>query len=185
MGGDSILSIQVVARAAEAGIDVTPRLMFQHQTIAELAAQIAAAGTLRTTKESDELEPVSLDQRQLNELAKSSGEIEDVYLLTPTQQGMLFHSLAEPDSGVYMTQLVCELRGGVEIEAFQAAWQTVVSRHQSLRADFAWEVGAEPVQVVRREVEVKLSCEDWRGFSRERQDELLEEFLRRDRRARF
>src|SRR5829696_6378643 len=49
MGGDSILSIQVVSRAAEAGIDVTPRLMFQYQTIEELGAQIVAAGTLLRT----------------------------------------------------------------------------------------------------------------------------------------
>ncbi len=185
IGGDSILSIQVVSRAAEAGIDVTPRLMFQHQTIEELAAHVVAAGTLRTTTESDELGPVSLDQQQLHELEKSGAEIEDIYPLTPTQQGMLFHSLAEPDSGVYMTQLVCELKGGIDEEAFQAAWQMVFSRHQSLRADFAWEISAEPVQVVRREVELKLSCEDWRSFSRERQDEFLEEYLRRDREEGF
>ncbi|HSE19187.1 MAG TPA: amino acid adenylation domain-containing protein, partial [Pyrinomonadaceae bacterium] len=181
-GGDSILSIQVVARAAEAGIDLTPRLMFQHQTIAELA-QVALRRATESTPE-DPL-PVNLDQQQLDGLAKSGGEIEDIYPLTPTQQGMLFHSLADRGSDVYMTQLVCELKGGVNVEAFQAAWQTVVSRHQSLRADFAWELGAEPLQVVRREVEVKLSCADWREFSRERQDELLEEFLLWDREQGF
>ena len=182
IGGDSILSIQVVSRAAEAGIDVTPRLMFQYQTIAELAQ---VTGTLRTTAESDEPRKIYLDKRQLDELEKSGGEIEDIYPLTPTQQGMLFHSLAEPDSGVYMTQLVCELSGGIDEEAFQAAWQMVVSRHQSLRADFAWDVCAEPVQVVRREVEVKVSFEDWRSLGREQQDELLEAYLRRDREEGF
>ncbi|HVG07844.1 MAG TPA: amino acid adenylation domain-containing protein [Thermoanaerobaculia bacterium] len=37
LGGDSILSIQLTARAQEAGLRITPRLLFQHQTIAELA----------------------------------------------------------------------------------------------------------------------------------------------------
>jgi acyl-coenzyme A synthetase/AMP-(fatty) acid ligase/aryl carrier-like protein len=38
LGGDSILSIQVVARAHEEGVHISPRVLFQHQTVAELAA---------------------------------------------------------------------------------------------------------------------------------------------------
>ncbi|MEO5330729.1 MAG: amino acid adenylation domain-containing protein [Magnetococcus sp. YQC-5] len=37
LGGDSILSIQIVARARQAGLTLTLRQIFQHQTIAELA----------------------------------------------------------------------------------------------------------------------------------------------------
>ena len=184
MGGDSILSIQIVVRAKEAGIYLTPKQLFQHQTIAELAQ---VTGTLPEAREStsEEPGPVKLDQQQLEKLAKFGGEIEDNYPLTPTQQGILFHSLSEPDSGVYTTQLVCELRGGLDEEALQAAWQTVVRRHQSLRADFAWDVWTEPIQVVRREVEVKMSREDWTQFSHERQEEFLEGYLRRDRERGF
>ena len=179
MGGDSILSLQVVARAREAGIELTPKQLFQQQTVAELARVV---GTLRRAENSrpEGVGLVELDERHLKELARG-GRIEDIYPLTPTQQGMLFHSLSEPASGVYTTQLVCELKGRLDEEAFQAAWQVVVRRQQSLRADFAWEVGAEPVQVVRRAVEVKLRREDWRSHSREVQEELLEEYLRRDR----
>ena len=43
LGGDSILSIQVVARATRAGLAVTPRLLFEHQTIGELAAVLDLA----------------------------------------------------------------------------------------------------------------------------------------------
>src|SRR5207244_8849038 len=37
LGGDSILSIQVITQARQAGIQITPRQMFERQTIAELA----------------------------------------------------------------------------------------------------------------------------------------------------
>ncbi len=39
-GGDSIQSIQVVARATQAGLRLTPRQMFQYQTIADLASVV-------------------------------------------------------------------------------------------------------------------------------------------------
>ncbi|MGG1205736.1 amino acid adenylation domain-containing protein, partial [Brevibacillus formosus] len=44
LGGDSILSIQIVARANKAGIHLTPKNLFDHQTIAELA-KVAGHGT--------------------------------------------------------------------------------------------------------------------------------------------
>ncbi|HEX7154408.1 MAG TPA: amino acid adenylation domain-containing protein [Thermoanaerobaculia bacterium] len=43
IGGDSILSIQVVSRANQAGISITTRQLFEHQTIAALAAQARQA----------------------------------------------------------------------------------------------------------------------------------------------
>ena len=42
LGGDSILSIQIIARANQSGLRLSPRQLFQYQTIAELAL---AAGT--------------------------------------------------------------------------------------------------------------------------------------------
>src|SRR5262249_6910712 len=41
LGGDSIMSIQLVSRARAAGLHITPRAVFQHQTV---AARAAAAG---------------------------------------------------------------------------------------------------------------------------------------------
>ena len=43
LGGDSIVSIQLVSRARRAGLSMTPRLVFQHQTVAALAAAAGAA----------------------------------------------------------------------------------------------------------------------------------------------
>ncbi len=46
LGGDSILSLQIIARARGAGVHFTPRQLFQHQTIAELAAVAGIATTM-------------------------------------------------------------------------------------------------------------------------------------------
>ncbi|HXU44303.1 MAG TPA: condensation domain-containing protein, partial [Thermoanaerobaculia bacterium] len=47
LGGDSILSIQIISRAGQAGLHLTARQVFQHQTIAELAAVAESAPTVR------------------------------------------------------------------------------------------------------------------------------------------
>ncbi|UOZ02729.1 non-ribosomal peptide synthetase [Amycolatopsis sp. WQ 127309] len=47
LGGDSILSIQIVARAVAGGLRITPRMVFEHQTIAALAAAAETAPVVR------------------------------------------------------------------------------------------------------------------------------------------
>ena len=44
LGGDSIVSIQLVSRARRAGLSITPRAVFQHQTVAALAAAAGGGG---------------------------------------------------------------------------------------------------------------------------------------------
>jgi non-ribosomal peptide synthase protein (TIGR01720 family) len=44
LGGDSMLSIQIVARAKEVGLQLTPKQIFQHQTVAALAQLAQGAG---------------------------------------------------------------------------------------------------------------------------------------------
>jgi len=47
LGGDSVLAIQIIARAGEAGLQLTPAQLFQCQTIAELAAVLSANAMLQ------------------------------------------------------------------------------------------------------------------------------------------
>ncbi|WP_437628160.1 phosphopantetheine-binding protein [Sorangium sp. So ce1151] len=51
LGGDSILSLQVVSRAKQAGLRRTARQMFQHQTLAELAAAAGVASAAEAEEE--------------------------------------------------------------------------------------------------------------------------------------
>ena len=111
--------------------------------------------------------------------------IENIYPLSPMQQGILFHSLYAPVSGVYVVQLSCVMRGSLNIAAFERAWQRVVERHAILRTAFVWEGLDEPLQVVGERVKLPLIQHDWRGLKSAEQEEQLESFLKADREGGF
>ncbi|HSE19642.1 MAG TPA: condensation domain-containing protein, partial [Pyrinomonadaceae bacterium] len=128
---------------------------------------------------------VNLNERQLAQIQRTSGPLEDLYPLSPMQEGMLFHSLYGPDSSIYTTQLVGELNGPLNEDIFELAWQAAADAHAVLRTGFEWNAVEEPIQFVRRTVKVRLEREDWRSFGREAQEEKLETYLRQDRERTF
>src|SRR5215213_2141848 len=107
--------------------------------------------------------------------------VEDVYPLAPTQQGVLFHNLYDPGSAMYFEIITWTIHGEVDIPAFTKAWQSVVGRHPILRTSFVWEGLDEPLQVVRKHVQLPLTYEDWRGLDPEVQQQKVEEFFARER----
>lgn len=108
--------------------------------------------------------------------------VEDIYTLTPVQQGLLFHVLADPASEMYVEQGVSTLRGEVDDAAFERAWRRVLERHTALRTGFLWKGLSQPVQVVYRNLEVPLVRHDWRGLSDGEQAARLEAGVKSDRR---
>ena len=126
-----------------------------------------------------------LSQAELDGLLGSERGVEDVYPLSPMQEGMLFHALYAPESGVYVGQFGLVLEGTLDAGALERAWQGVVARHDALRASFAWEGVPHPVQVIRREVEVPFRWADWRGLDDAEQQAHLERYLEADRAAGF
>ncbi|MDY7076525.1 MAG: amino acid adenylation domain-containing protein [Chloroflexota bacterium] len=115
----------------------------------------------------------------------SMKNVEDFYPLSPMQQGMLFHSLFAPESGVYVEQTGCTLRGNLDVPAFQRAWQRVVDRHPILRTAFVGEGLKEPIQVVHREVQLPVEQQDWRTLSTLEQEARLEDSLQAERKCGF
>ncbi|WP_342381799.1 non-ribosomal peptide synthase/polyketide synthase [Myxococcus stipitatus] len=114
-----------------------------------------------------------------------SDNLEDLYPLSPLQGGMLFHAIAEPGQGLYFNQLVCELRGRLDVRAFEQAWRGVMAAHPVLRTALVWDDVDEPVQVVLREVDLPLRLEDWRDLSPEAFEARLTAFLEQERREGF
>ncbi len=120
------------------------------------------------------------------ELNKTNRQnIEDIYPLSPMQEGMLFESLYAPDSGVYFEQITCILTGNLDIKTFEQAWQHVVARHTIFRTAFLWESLSQPVQVVYRQVNVTVETYNWRDLSTQEQQQQLEAFLDSERQKGF
>jgi amino acid adenylation domain-containing protein len=111
--------------------------------------------------------------------------IEDLYELSPMQQGMLFHTLYAPESEIYFEQLLCILCGKLNFPAFQQAWQQVVARHPVLRSSFYWEEIEKPLQMVSKQVELPWVELDWRNLTADEQQQNLEDFLEGDRQKEF
>ncbi|HYW71143.1 MAG TPA: amino acid adenylation domain-containing protein, partial [Pyrinomonadaceae bacterium] len=196
LGGDSILSIQAIARANRAGLPCALRQLFQHQTIDRLAGVIdsAAARLSADSQEQNSAAPRQLAPADLQRAiaqVKVAGDseatdkdIEAVYFLSPAQEGMLFHSLYGNEAAVYILQLSCTFRG-LNLAAIQSAWQAVVERHAVLRTAFVWENITQPVQVVSRRVQLPWRELDWRDLSGPAQTERFETYLQDDRNCGF
>ncbi|WP_339383843.1 non-ribosomal peptide synthetase family protein [Fortiea sp. LEGE XX443] len=119
--------------------------------------------------------------QQLETFEMGMQNVEDFYPLSPMQQGLLFHTLSAPDTGVYFNQLVCTLFGQLNIPVFEKVWQQVIQRHAILRTCFRWQGVKEPIQVVLRQVQLPLKHYNWQGLSSTEQQENLAAFLETDR----
>ncbi|HEX6290913.1 MAG TPA: condensation domain-containing protein, partial [Herpetosiphonaceae bacterium] len=112
LGGDSILSIQIVARATEAGLRITPRQLFEYQTIAALAAVVDSA-------------PVVIAEQGL-----VTGDVP----LTPIQRHFFERNL--PDVHHFNQSIVLEAEEALDPALLAQAVQYLLVHHDALRLRF-------------------------------------------------
>ncbi|MGY2403239.1 amino acid adenylation domain-containing protein [Pseudomonas sp. SDO5271_S396] len=105
-----------------------------------------------------------LNPAQLESLPLVADAVEDIYSLSPMQQGMLFHTLYEQAAGDYINQIRVSAEH-LDVARFQQAWQATVQAHDVLRSGFFWEGQLEwPCQVVYREAQIQVEELDWRAM---------------------
>ncbi|MGH3520223.1 MAG: amino acid adenylation domain-containing protein [Haloechinothrix sp.] len=115
LGGDSIVAIQLVARARQAGLTITAREVFRQRTVAALAK---VAGRTVDSARTVELEEAALP-------------------VSPLQEGFFFHArFDEQASDLYVVQEVFDLAGDVEPARLRRTLQGLLDRHPLLRAGF-------------------------------------------------
>ena len=187
VGGNSITSIQVASRAYAEGLSITPRQIFRYQSIAALAEAIDAQEPTATPVypptdgRTDAAQIPNLDRRRLESLGVTASLIEDVYPATPLQAGLLFHTLSEPNSGVYVMQHRYWIEGDIDVDAFRRAWQAIADAHPIFRTSFAWDGLPTPHQLVHRRVELPFDYADWLAFGDLERQERLSDLLAEER----
>ncbi|WP_415835688.1 amino acid adenylation domain-containing protein, partial [Corallococcus soli] len=128
----------------------------------------------------------ALSQPSLDTVLRQAGsDVEDVYPLSPTQQGMLFHALLSPDSSTYFLQLSWTITSALDVPAFLRAWVACLQRHTILRSSFHWEGLPTPLQVVHSRVELPIEQLDWSDLSASEQQSRLEQLLLQDKQRGF
>lgn len=108
--------------------------------------------------------------------------ITDFYPLTPMQSGMMFHTLLDPDSGVYFEQFTYEMKGPIDVDAYRAAWEKTVARNAILRASVHWEGLNEPVQAIHGDAAPEFTIVDLRDIAdKAEQKSRIETYIHEDR----
>ncbi|SDH74503.1 Phosphopantetheine attachment site, partial [Pedobacter terrae] len=114
LGGDSIITIQVVSRARRAGIEIQPRDVFQHQTIAELAG---AAGNQKPRQENQADRPLTGTVRML-----------------PVQQFFFEQQFANPNH--YNQDVLLAIDKNISEQVIEKACTELVEMHDALRLSY-------------------------------------------------
>ena len=115
LGGDSILSIQVVAKANQAGLRLSPKHIFQRQTIAELAAIAGQEGI-----------PQAEQGLVLGETP-----------LTPIQHSFFEQEIIERDH--FNQSILLETKTPIDAETLERAVERLLVHHDALRLRFVKE----------------------------------------------
>ncbi|MEM7801318.1 MAG: condensation domain-containing protein, partial [Chloroflexota bacterium] len=112
---------------------------------------------------------------------KKLENVADIYPLAPTQAGMLYQTLSEPDGAVYFEQAGYLLTGPLQVELLKEAWRQVILRHAPLRTAYVWDGLDDPLQVVRKAVDLPFEQLDWRDRPEATWTEAREAFTRDER----
>ncbi|MDO6428906.1 amino acid adenylation domain-containing protein, partial [Thalassotalea sp. 1_MG-2023] len=173
LGGDSILSIQLAARGAVEGINFTLEDIFEHDTVASLAAAIGSEQINESS--SRDSEPFEL----IGEVIRTqlSDDIEDAYPVSQLQQGMLYHSLLLEGKGIYHDIIHYRCTQSFNEVHLHEALAIITERHPVLRTEIALDTFEVPLQLVYRHAEPKLDVIKIKNSDQE----TLDEWLRNER----
>jgi amino acid adenylation domain-containing protein/non-ribosomal peptide synthase protein (TIGR01720 family) len=150
LGGDSILSIQAIAKANQVGLRLTPKQIFEHQTIAQLAA------TADTTPQ----------------IQSEQGLVTGSVPLTPIQHSFFEQNFPEPHH--WNQALLLELRQTLDPKLLQQAVQHLLEHHDALRLRFQPEVNGWQAINAGSDKEAPFTWLDLSTMSEEKQKAVIE-----------
>lgn len=179
LGGHSLLAVRLSEQLRQLGYRLDVRTIFRATTLAEMATYLVAAPALSdestgtdaldhsaidpaTTRITpDQLPLLQLDQTQIDsivaEVRGGVSNIQDIYPLSPLQEGILFHHLLTPEQDPYLLRTIMTFDSRAALDDFLQALEVVVARHDILRSSLHWQDLPAPVQVVERKIQLVVN----------------------------
>ncbi|MDQ1352272.1 MAG: hypothetical protein QG657_2578, partial [Acidobacteriota bacterium] len=168
---------------------------FKQETIAALAgnflSELKHIIAFCSAKEYSERTPSDFTYKELTierlqQLLDVYHDVEDIYPLSPMQEGMLFHALVDPSSHSYFQQTAFRLQGELDIPLVEKSLNELVNRHDVLRTAFVHKDTKRPVQVVLRNRPVDFYYRDISYISDGDEKEVfVREFKTKDKKRSF
>ncbi|WHS62761.1 non-ribosomal peptide synthetase [Pseudomonas sp. G2-4] len=172
LGGHSLLAVSLIERLREQGLNADVRSVFSAPSLRELAQAVANAKDqtfqapanlipAACTALTPEMLPlVTLTPAQLERLVTAvpggAANIQDIYPLAPLQEGILFHHLLGHEGDAYLMRSMLDFDNRQCLDAFIAAVQAVIDRHDILRTAVHWDGLPQAVQVVQRQARLTV-----------------------------
>ena len=166
---------------------------FKPGTIKTLAQAYEAALKSMITfcvgRKKRELSPSDLTYKglsipQLDALSRQY-EIEDIYTLSPMQEGMLFHALQAPSSSSYLEQISYRFLGELDPAAVEKSLKELGQRQNILRTAFVHEHYARPLQVILEDRQVDFCFQDIQSMDSSQKETFIKDYQARDKRNTF
>jgi amino acid adenylation domain-containing protein len=171
LGGHSLLAVQLIERLRRRGLGMSVRTLFDTPVLSALAQSLGQHRDVAVppnviTPETTALTPsmlplIELTQADIDRIVEQVpgglANIQDIYALSPLQDGILFHHLLASQGDPYLltTQLAFDDR--TVLDRYMHALQQVVNRHDVLRTAFVWQGLSTPAQVVWRHAPLSVT----------------------------
>ncbi len=171
LGGHSLLAVKLMAQLRRAGWGANVQTLFSTPTLSALAQAMSAQGEVDIPENrilpggasiTPEMLPLAmLSQPEIDavvaQVPGGVANVQDIYALSPLQEGILFHHLLAERGDPYQLSAVLRFDSRARLDAWLAAMQQVIDRHDILRTAFITQGMSSPVQVVWRKAELALS----------------------------
>jgi amino acid adenylation domain-containing protein len=184
LGGDSISSIQVVARAREAGLHFSTQQLFQFPTVNGLIDNMKEKGNVDDTRATPR-NVLPFDLISTEDRAKIPDGVEDAYPLTMLQAGLIFQSELIRGTSMYHDILTLTLKGRFDRRLFAQAVQRIVDHHPIVRTTYDLNNYSQYLQLVYKTIPIPLQVEDISGLSFEEQMKIVDEFVKNEKQRQF
>ncbi|USK24806.1 non-ribosomal peptide synthetase [Bacillus altitudinis] len=107
-------------------------------------------------------------------------QVQDMYYLSPMQEGMLFHTLHHQEKGFYVEQMDMNVKGTLRSDLLEKSMNIIVERYDIFRTVFLHEKVKRPVQVVLKNRPFQLDVVDIQDLSESEQLERIDRFKQKD-----